>query len=351
MLLRKWFEKLMSVSRSGDWWTWKVPTLLASGYASWHLSGVRLEVGHLVQFAVVLCGLVIGAVFASIVNDYFDIQDDEEAGKSNRLASFSPILRIVIICSIVLAGWLFGLFFIDGTLSRYCYLFAWISFTCYSVPPLRTKKRGAWGGLFDALGAGFFPTMFVAFSITDAAGLMLPVWFFIMLGVWSLVFGLRGILWHQYQDLTNDRLIGARTFATRFGTDNAQVTGNVLLIFELSCFMAFMIPVAGIVVFWIFLIYLFYALLVSRVIKVRQVVMYQSKRGETCYFPGTFYQTIWPSLLIFLIPMDHSLRILLFIFHAVFFHVDLRINYYHIKRMIYAIPFVRSRLFKWRGMN
>jgi 4-hydroxybenzoate polyprenyltransferase len=160
----KWkpYEKMMSVSRSGDWWNWKVPTLLASGYASWLNMGVVMNAGHLPVLAIVLSGLVIGAIFASVVNDYFDVEDDFNAGKKNRLVAFSPFVRLVILCVVIFAGWIYGLLFIQGTMSGYCYFLAWLSFSVYSVPPFRTKKRGAWGGLFDALGAGFFPTRFVA---------------------------------------------------------------------------------------------------------------------------------------------------------------------------------------------
>lgn len=339
----------MSVSRSGDWWNWKVPTLLASGYASWLSTGVVMTAGHLSALAIVVSGLVIGAIFASVVNDFFDVDDDFNSGKTNRLASFSPFIRIVILCLVIFAGWLYGFLFIKGTMSGYCYFLAWVSFSVYSVPPFRTKKRGALGGLFDALGAGFFPTMFVAYSISEVTGGQLSGWFQLCLGIWSLVFGLRGILWHQYQDLRNDSLIGARTFATRFGTERASITGMLLLLLELSFFMAFMFPVAGPIILWIFVLYLGYASLVSRVLQVRQVIMCQQKSGEAVYFPGTFYQILWPFLLILLIPADPNLRIVLVIMHVILFRADLRINYYHVKRMVYAIPFVRAWLIKWRG--
>jgi hypothetical protein len=144
-------------------------------------------------------------------------------------------------------------------------------------------------------------------------------------------------------------LIGARTFATRFGIEKAPVTGMLLLLLELSFFMAFMFPVAGPIIPWVFVLYLGYASLVSRVIQVRQVIMCQQKPGEAVYFPGTFYQTLWPLGLILLIPADPNLRILLVIMHVILFRADILINYYHVKRMVYAIPFVRSWLVKWRG--
>ena len=345
------FKRLKSVSRSGDWWNWKVPTLLASGYASLLMTDVTLLPDHFIALGSVLMGLVIGAIFASVVNDYFDVEDDLRAGKCNRLAVFSPPARLFILISVLLIGLLFGLFFIRGYMSGIWYLLAWCSFMLYSVPPFRTKKRGPWGGIFDALGAGFFPTMFVASTVSEMTETIIPWWFMCGLGTWALFFGLRGILWHQYQDHRNDLAIGAKTFATQYGTSKAFLTGALLLILELGSFLIFMFPVAGPAIIWVLICYGAYALIVSRVLCIRQVVMHQSKPGEATYFPGTFYQTLWPYLLILLMPADPSIKVVLFLMHMVLFQADLRINYYYGKRMIYAIPWVRSSVLKYRTIR
>jgi 4-hydroxybenzoate polyprenyltransferase len=345
------FKRLKSVSRSGDWWNWKVPTLLASGYASLLMTDVPLLPDHLIALGSVLIGLVIGAIFASVVNDYFDVEDDLKAGKCNRLAAFSPPVRLLILISVILSGLLFGLFFIRGYMSGIWYLMAWCSFILYSVPPFRTKKCGPWGGIFDALGAGFFPTMFVASAVLEMTETVIPWWFMCGLGTWAFVFGLRGILWHQYQDHRNDLAIGAKTFATQYGTGKAFLTGTLLLILELGTFLIFMFPVAGQIIIWMLISYGAYALIVSRVLYIRQVVMHQSKPGEATYFPGTFYQTLWPCLLILLMPADPSIKVVLFVVHMVMFQADLRINYYYVKRMIYAAPGVRSYLKKNKGVG
>jgi 4-hydroxybenzoate polyprenyltransferase len=342
------YQRWMSVARSGDWWNWKVPTLLASGYASLLITGVSLQPHHLIGLGYIMIGLVIGAVFASVVNDYFDVEDDRKAGKANRLSVFRPSVRLILLMIVILSGLLFGLFFIRGLMSGIWYLMAWCSFALYSAPPFRTKKRGPWGGVFDALGAGFFPTLFVASAVSEMTDTNISWWFMTCLGSWAFVFGLRGILWHQYQDHQNDLNIGARTFATHYGTANAMFTGKLLLSLELSSFLIFMFPLTGQYIIWLLVFYIAYALLVSRVLNIRQVVMHQARPGEATYFPGTFYQTLWPYLLIVLMPADPSLQIMLTGLHMILFQADLRINYYYIKRMIYSIPMVRSILQKIR---
>ena len=342
------FHRMLSVTRSGDWWNWKVPTLLASGYASIMMTGVKPGFDHLPGLLIVMAGLVIGAVFASVINDFFDIEDDLLAGKANRLSAFRSPIRKLILILVVLSGLFFGSFLIHGAMSRFFYIMAWISFAMYSAPPFRTKKRGPWGGIFDALGAGFFPTLFVVSSVSDMAGACFPWWYTTGVGAWSLTFGIRGILWHQYQDLQNDMAIGARTFATDYGTDHALATGVILLTLELAFFMVFMLPVTGLLIIWLLLCYGLYAWGVSKVLDIHQVVMYQSMPGEATYFPGTFYQTLWPYLLIIMMPAEPVLQIMLLIIHFLFFQADLRIHYYYIKRMVYAIPKVRSTLRKIR---
>jgi len=76
------------------------------------------------------------------------------------------------------------------------YLSAWIIYTLYSVPPFRLKNRGGWGVLADAAGSNLFPTLSVVALVNHWDGGGVPIYWYITVGVWSLSFGIRGILWH-----------------------------------------------------------------------------------------------------------------------------------------------------------
>ena len=206
--------KALTIIRSSEWWDYKMPVLLSFGYATavrWNKSIYELApwLGFL------LLSIIVGAIYVSIVNDLTDIKEDKSSGKHNRLSKFSPAVRWTLLVASLLAGAVCAYSLFADTLTLVLYLLSYLSFTMYSVPPFRLKKRGIWGVAADACGAHLFP------SLTIVAGtqyyLQLPfdyVWFSAA-GVFALMYGLRGILWHQFLDRDNDRRIGLNTFATQ----------------------------------------------------------------------------------------------------------------------------------------
>ncbi len=205
---------LIAAVRAGEWWDYKLVPLLTAFYATVAL--LDRPIASVWPAALtLLLALVPGAAFVSLLNDLTDLEEDERAGKRNRMAGRSRPFRIAAILLPVAAGLVFLLLWRDDPWLMAAYLAAWIAFTFYSVPPFRLKARGLAGLLADAAGAHLFPTlvaMLVAFRA--AAAPVDPVW----LGAgaaWALGYGLRGILWHQLSDRENDRTAGVRTFAQR----------------------------------------------------------------------------------------------------------------------------------------
>src|SRR3546814_7434551 len=81
--------KAFNLIRAPEWWGFKLPPLLAVGYASALLSGSELyRMAPLFLFF--LGSLAIGAVYVSVVNDMTDIAEDTAVGKKNRVAQLSP---------------------------------------------------------------------------------------------------------------------------------------------------------------------------------------------------------------------------------------------------------------------
>ena len=86
-------------------------------------------------------------------------------------------------------------------------------FTLYSVRPIRLKTRGFWGVLCDASGAHLFPSLLLASNLLFHFQHSTNLYLIVPIGIWALMYGLRGILWHQFFDRENDLKSGTNTFA------------------------------------------------------------------------------------------------------------------------------------------
>jgi hypothetical protein len=159
------------------------------------------------------------------------------SGKANRLFGKSREFIAAVLALCILPGVAVAIYWRDDLLLLSLYLAAWTSFTLYSLPPIRLKTRGVLGLLADASGAHLFPTLLAVSLVYRWRGEPIdPIWF-ASVAVWSLTFGLRGILWHQLSDLDNDEKIGLRTFARRHKIARVQALASfVFFPLELSAF-------------------------------------------------------------------------------------------------------------------
>lgn len=227
---------LSQTIRALDWWEHKLSPLFATIYATAFL--LNLSVASLWPLLLLaLAALAPGAAYVSVINDLTDIEDDLASGKPNRLAGRSPAFVAAALACCILPGIAVALYWRQDPLLLSIYLAAWVSFSLYSLPPVRLKSRGAMGPLADASGAHLFPTLLVVCLVYRWGGFPLdPVW---LAGVaaWSICFGLRGILWHQLSDLQNDEKIGLKTFVRHRTVTQLRWMGNrVIFPFEAAAF-------------------------------------------------------------------------------------------------------------------
>ena len=203
-------------ARPNTWWYQKLPPVLGVFYATAYRSGTAL-VDLMIPLVSLLGALAVGAAFVSLINDYTDRADDRAAGKANRLGDLSPSLALMLVATTIVAGLGFVWLFSDRPWLAATYLAAWLVFALYSLPPIRLKARGLAGVLADATGAHLLPTLLALQLVWPPATLIAdPLWSGTVL-IWSLAYGLRGILSHQLLDLANDRAVALETFAVRFG--------------------------------------------------------------------------------------------------------------------------------------
>jgi 4-hydroxybenzoate polyprenyltransferase len=218
-------HELPVIYRVEGWWEFKFGPILALVYATALIGGVSLAAHWPSLVAIVVALTAVGAC-ANVLNDWTDIQEDRACGKTNRLAGkpwWMPPLLVVVTGAIgCIALWLLR----PGRAGIVLYATDALVFFLYSVPPFRFKTRGLPGILADAAAAHTLPALFAVVSFSTVVGdWPSPSWLAIIV-VWSLMYGLRGILWHQLADYENDRRTGGFTFVCRQGPGLARRLGE-----------------------------------------------------------------------------------------------------------------------------
>jgi 4-hydroxybenzoate polyprenyltransferase len=200
--------------RAVEWWEYKLSPIFATMYATAFL----LKISVISLWPVLLLALIAlipGAAYVSVINDLTDRQDDLASGKENRLFGRSRTFITLALACCILPGVIVALHWRHDFLLLTLYLANWLAFSLYSLPPVRLKIRGLWGVLADASGAHLMPTLLVTCLVFRRKELPIDLLWFTPVAVWSLSYGLRGILWHQLSDLHNDERAGLSTFVLR----------------------------------------------------------------------------------------------------------------------------------------
>ena len=220
-------SKITRLIRSHEWWEYKLPPLLALGYATALSSRVPLYkvAGWLV---LVLLSVIVGAIYVSVINDITDIREDLASGKANRMAGISPGRRWIIPVLCLAVGLICISRLYPDSLSKVLYFLPWLSFSLYSFPPVRLKNRGGWGVVADALGSHVFISLLIVSSVSVTIDW---IWF-VSVGVWAFAYGVRGILWHQFMDRDNDLRVHLDTYATRRDPASFRTTAFCILMVE-----------------------------------------------------------------------------------------------------------------------
>lgn len=214
MSLRLKLGRVAVVTRAGEWWGHKLASILCGFLLTLALLGEGVA-PHWLALLTVLGSLIPGAAYVSIVNDVTDIAADAAAAKPNRMADRTSLQRAGAISLSLAGGLVFVWIWRHQEVLLACYGAAWLSFTLYSVPPIRLKCRGLAGVVADGAGAQLFPTLTAVLAAYAAAGVAPdPLWLCAM-SAWALAYGLRGNLSHQLRDRDADLRARSNTFAAR----------------------------------------------------------------------------------------------------------------------------------------
>lgn len=309
--------KIAGFFRTNDWWEPKLLPLLTIAYAS-----ILFEGGNLLSLFPSLLFLVLififVAVYVSLLNNYTDLREDTLSGKKNRLRNKSPKLRFLLVTGSLAISISLLFFLRNDLLSILFVVLGIISFSLYSLPPFRLKNREVLGVLADACGSHLFPSLFFTSAVYHFMDKNINIPWLILIGIWSFAYGLRGILWHQFQDIDFDLSINLKTFATSKYSS---------LIKPISiCILAIEIVSLGILLWLLHDIYplialIFYSLLlyIYKQLKKTIVIINSTREDDWYIFMTDYYQVLFPISLIISASIADHVTVILFLFHFLFF--------------------------------
>src|SRR5262245_33147709 len=234
---------LIDLIRAAEWWEYKLVPILSAFYATalvLHVAVISMWIGAVS----LLLSMMTAAIYASAINELADRGDDAAAGKRNRAAD-RPRSIAAVFAVAVGAGSTFAWLWRHDTPLLSCYLATWLAFALYSIPPFRLKTRGLAGVLCDAAGEQMFPALAAVFMTGRGTQRAVSGAWVASVAIWTLAFGLRGILWHQSRDVENDRAAGVRTFASRQPRAASVIGTFVVFPLELGAFAVMLWQIGG----------------------------------------------------------------------------------------------------------
>ncbi|MEL7209993.1 MAG: UbiA family prenyltransferase, partial [Actinomycetota bacterium] len=235
--LRSLARRMPSLTRAADWWSHKVPIVLAVAFLVLLGSGPAPEIGvgqaswSVLAFLVAVIGV---AGLGHVINDLFDAEQDRAAGRARAAAEAGPRTRLALFAGLTAAALVPWTYLPADALVWGLLGLELALLVGYSTPPVRAKERGGLALLFDASYAYVVPLALAVATFSN-----LPVGPSDDLGaitaavlVWSLAVGLRSIVFHQIDDLEDDRAAGVNTWVVRVGRPTARKVLGPLLVLE-----------------------------------------------------------------------------------------------------------------------
>lgn len=314
-------RKLFKITRAPDWWEYKIPPILAIAYATMLKSNIPfIQIAPWLAF--LLVALTFGAIYANSINDITDIDEDIASGKTNRMAKILPKYRWIIpsICFIIGFGFFCYFLFIQDPFSAIIYALPCFTFSLYSFKPFRLKERKIWGVIADALGAHVFISLLMVSSITFFSKQSLDISWLLIVGSWSLIFGIRGIIWHQFHDRENDLKVNLNTFATSTSPNKFKNYEKLLISIELLLFSILLFKISLPIPFLFLILYLLLALFRYKVLGHKLVIVLNPDNSPLQIFMLDYYQVFFPLALLLFASITQDWAWCVLFIHLILFH-------------------------------
>lgn len=311
--------------RLTSWW-FKLPPFLVLIYLYFikeNIIDIKEEI-FLILF--LSSGLITIGVFASLINNYYDQEDDFIAGKENKMINIGQNYQFLILAAAVLTGILYSYFLFPNFFALVFYWLSWICFYIYSCRQFRFKEKAYPGVILDGLGSQFFPGLFV-FSFLYKGDIKSDLVWIISGSLWMLFsFGIRSLIIHQYDDYENDIKAGVCTFVNNTAESGRNIFKGFVLIFEILSFAVFILILDWHIFIVPVLIYIL-LLVVLKVFFKTRFYFFKPLKNQKCrslFFD--FYVTILPFTLLGYLTLKNSQNGILLLFSILLFNLPTFFN-------------------------
>lgn len=320
-------------TRSYDWWEPKITLIISMGILAIYLYSTIPPADGLLFLLPIICFTIVGAVYVSLINDLTDLEEDLRAGKENRLQRYSSNIRTGLVSASVIGIIVFIYLFLSYPIGLGFLIGSWIVFTLYSFPPVRLKARGGWGVLADSLGAHVFPAMGIFAIVSDFLIQSVDWYALTFIGLWSLFYGFRGILGHQYVDRKHDEMVGLHTFAIQFSIHKMKRIELPLFLVELFLLIGMLLYFQIYLLLVLLGIYFLYILILKLRVGIQYILVLHPERPNWNILMATYYQVFLPAGLIYLLAISYTWVYLLLPLFLVLFPKEIIRNLSFLKRL------------------
>lgn len=341
MNLKARIIKYQKTIRSNEWWYYKINIFFAFGLWVLLLQNQTIQLHTWLNLLVILLGLVIGAVFVSLINDFFDYERDLVSNKKNAITLLGKKKSLALIILCILLGVVYAFFLISNPIQRILYASMWVVFYMYSAPPFRLKNSGFWGTLADASGAQTLPVLFTIIMMSNQT---IHLWLMCAILINQLTFGLRSIFSHQCQDYNNDIKSGEITFATKYGINKIEMISKGLFMVELCSLALILFSTHKPLLFLSVFFYGIYLLGVKYIMKFEWVVVSASVQQPRVFLMSEFYLFYFPVFLWLILILQNPFFLLGLILFLALFHQQTQ---WQVHRLSYISKHIAKTMHKF----
>jgi hypothetical protein len=311
--------------RVTTWW-FKLPPFLVLIYLYFIKENVNDFRQEVFQVLLILLGVIIAAAFASLINNYYDQEDDLIAGKENKMINLSHNYQLMVLGSSIIAGIAYSILIFSNFYAFIFYWLSWICFYIYSSKQFRLKEKAFLGIVFDGLASQFFPVLFIfSFLYKGDIG---NHWVWIISGsIWmTFSFGMRSLIIHQYNDCENDLKAGVCTFVNSTSQLSRRIFQGFVLLIEVFSFVIFIWATNWL----IFVIPIFIYVLLFCIFKIIFSINFyffeplQNQKSRSMFFD--FYITVLPFALLGLLTLKNYQNGILLMVSIILFNVPTLFN-------------------------
>lgn len=324
----KAFWKLI---RAYEWWNYKIPLALGAAFAVAWAGKISFSEVILPTLVIALAGFSAG-IYASVFNDFMDMEQDRGADKITPMINLPQWQRVSVILLSLSLMFIVSCLLYHLPRALTCFLLIWVGYTAYSLPPIRLKERGVLGILCIAIGEHVLAALLAVFVVVEMTGCAVSLPWLCALGVWSTGFGCRGILWHQLNDIENDRMVGCTTMGAVLGPVALRRFGDYFIFpMEILAFGTVMV-LSGNMLAWIFLaVYCVLEWLRYKYMSANIIIVAPKPHARFIFFE--YYQIFYPmAFLLSAVTTDKSAVFLIALF-CLFFAAPIALSVNHVAHL------------------